>query len=247
LQGTVRLTAAAPAGGFEVSLAPDDTLLTMPAMVRVAEGAASVDFAITTREFDTDTAIPVHVTAAGGGETRVVTVNVLARPLRSLSTVFSFQSPSGDYIGNGQSRSFDTSNANFFGAVSCEYGAIDIWLNQGEYEWNLRFGAPYGTPLRPGTYSNAARQPFQPAGSPGLDVGGEGRGCNRIFGSFTVTDAVYSVSGQIRRFRATFEQRCELPTRPALTGEVSVSDLSSHRNVYVFCPLRSGSLLSAPR
>jgi hypothetical protein len=50
-------------------------------------------------------------------------------------------------------------------------------------------------------------------------VSGEGRGCNELTGSFTVTQAVYggSDSSYLQDFEATFEQHCE-GAEPAMPG-----------------------------
>ena len=74
---------------------------------------------------------------------------------------------------------------------------------------NLTFAAPPGDVLAPGTYSNAARYPFNGT-SPGLSVIGNGRGCNTITGSFTVTEIGFSpVDGSLASFGVTFTQHCE--------------------------------------
>jgi hypothetical protein len=54
-------------------------------------------------------------------------------------------------------------------------------------------------------------------------VSGEGRGCNELTGSYTVTQAVYggSDSSCLQDFEATFEQHCE-GAEPALRGTVSI-------------------------
>ena len=45
--------------------------------------------------------------------------------------------------------------------------------------------------------------------SPGLDVSGQGRGCNTSSGSFVVREAGYGPSGEVVAFAADFEQHCE--------------------------------------
>lgn len=54
-------------------------------------------------------------------------------------------------------------------------------------------------------------------------MSGEGRGCNELTGSYTVTQAVYggSESSYLQDFEATFEQHCEGAT-PALRGTVRI-------------------------
>ncbi len=73
-QGTVTLTAAAPAGGFTVALSDNSTAATVPASVSVAQGATSATFAIPTSAVTTST--PVTITANAGGITRTATLTV---------------------------------------------------------------------------------------------------------------------------------------------------------------------------
>ena len=73
-----------------------------------------------------------------------------------------------------------------------------------------------GAPLAVGKYDNAERAPFATPGHPGLDVSGDGRGCNKIQGSFEVFAISWSVS-ILKSFTATFEQHCD-GIKPALRG-----------------------------
>jgi hypothetical protein len=73
-QGTITLTAAAPAGGFAVSLSSSSAAATVPASVTVAQGATSATVAITTTAVTTST--PVTVTASAGAVTRTATLTV---------------------------------------------------------------------------------------------------------------------------------------------------------------------------
>jgi hypothetical protein len=47
------------------------------------------------------------------------------------------------------------------------------------------------------------------AGHPGLDVSGDGRGCEDIAGSFKVFQVSYDPDGSISRFSAAFQQLCD--------------------------------------
>lgn len=71
---------------------------------------------------------------------------------------------------------------------------------------------------RSAAYENATRYPFQSPTLPGLDVSGDGRGCNTLTGRFDILEISYA-SGQISSFAADFEQHCEGGT-PALFGSV---------------------------
>lgn len=66
------------------------------------------------------------------------------------------------------------------------------------------------------------RNPFEAPGAPGLDFSGDGRGCNKLSGRFTVSEGRYGPQGLIRSLRARFEQHCE-GAAPALRGEVRVT------------------------
>jgi hypothetical protein len=143
----------------------------------------------------------------------------------------SFKGDSGDYISQGKSWSYATSNGDALDVTSSNGTSVHIRINayNGDW-WTLDFDAP-GTSDRPvpgqsavlvpGTYASAHRYPFNGTG-PGLDLSGEGRGCNELTGSFTVTKAVF-VGGYVQAFDATFEQHCEGGT-PAARGEVHISN-----------------------
>jgi len=85
----------------------------------------------------------------------------------------------------------------------------------------MRFAAPQGQTLATGTYDGATRYPFQAPSDPGMDVFGDGRGCNTLTGSFTVTQITFSSGGAVESFDADFEQHCE-GAEPALRGHVHV-------------------------
>jgi hypothetical protein len=85
--------------------------------------------------------------------------------------------------------------------------------------WDLRFAAPAGATITPGVYEGATRWPFQSPTGPGLDVSGDGRGCNTLTGRFVVLEAVVDGLGNLAQFAADYEQHCEGGT-PALFGSV---------------------------
>jgi hypothetical protein len=73
-QGTVTLTAAAPSGGFALTLADNSSAATVPASVTVPQGATSATFAITTATVTAST--PVTLTASAGAVTRTTMLTV---------------------------------------------------------------------------------------------------------------------------------------------------------------------------
>jgi hypothetical protein len=72
--GTVTLTAAAPSGGFVVSLASGNAAASVPSSVSVAQGGTSATFPISTSAVANSTA--VTITASAGGVTRSATLTV---------------------------------------------------------------------------------------------------------------------------------------------------------------------------
>lgn len=128
-------------------------------------------------------------------------------------------SEAGDWVGQGQEQLFTTANSTIGGALrGSTFGAAVYLANT---FWSVGVAAPEGQPLVVGSYSGAYRLPFRPAGSPGLEVYGEGRGCNTLGGYFDVTELAFSSLGEITVFDATFRQHCE-GLAPALYGRIRV-------------------------
>jgi hypothetical protein len=63
-------------------------------------------------------------------------------------------------------------------------------------------------PLKPGRYRDAERAAFASPGHPGLDVAGDGAGCNALHGDFEVHEVEYGASNDVLVFAADFVQRC---------------------------------------
>jgi hypothetical protein len=121
----------------------------------------------------------------------------------------------GDYIGAGQRWVYTPATAVIAAAGSRQHAGFGIDGNNGDW-WYGDFSPAQGDILAPGTYTGAARDAFR-GSSPGLDVSGNGRGCNEITGRFTVTEITFDSSGALRTFGVNFEQHCEGAT-PALRG-----------------------------
>jgi hypothetical protein len=170
----------------------------------------------------------LSLTAAVGG--LLVAGTAHAQPVATGS--LSFSGNPGDYISQGKSYSYSTSKGDALD-VSSSVGRVSVSVKayNGDW-WTLDFDAP-GTPdrpvpgksaaLAPGTYTDAHRYPFNGNG-PGLDLSGDGRGCNELTGSFTVINAVFGPQGQVQTFDARFEQHCE-GGNPAARGEIHISNL----------------------
>jgi len=134
-------------------------------------------------------------------------------------TFLSMSSQPGDWVGQGQTYYITPTTASY--KVTYDGSLIYFWIvepGNGEW-WGVNIAAAPGQPLVEGSYSNAVRAAFRGAGQPGLDVYGDGRGCNEVAGSFNVLRAVYGPNNTVIQFDATFVQYCE-GWMPPLTGEI---------------------------
>lgn len=119
-----------------------------------------------------------------------------------------FDGEGGDYIHPGQDF---LTIARFTDQSSSSHISFDIEPSGAEHGlwWWVDFSSEkLGEPLNLGEYLNAERYPFETYLKPGMDVSGDGRGCNTLTGKFLVTDLRW-VGGTLVRFSASFEQHCE--------------------------------------
>ncbi len=136
----------------------------------------------------------------------------------SVQTSLVMTSDAGDYIGQGQTYSFDLTTGSF--SLNSSESTLTISYGDGANQWwDLDFATPGNAPFTVGTYTGAARAAFKDPSQPGLDVSGDGRGSNTLTASFTVKKVIYGPSNNVVSFWATFEQHSEGAT-PALRGEV---------------------------
>jgi hypothetical protein len=123
-------------------------------------------------------------------------------------------------------KTFTQQEGQFTAVVFLSSGDVANFLSvsfDGTENWNLWFStAQLGIPMQPGFYPKALRASFAPAGHPGLDVSGNGSGCNELKGNFTVFETVLDhtiTPAQVVSFSGKFKQLCE-KRPPALTGSV---------------------------
>lgn len=161
----------------------------------------------------------VAVTFCGLSASPAAAGTVTTKP----ETAFSFVSSPGDYIGGGATRSYTAPDTNV--RVSGTAASVSVWVDAGDEWWSAELAAPRGDQLRPGVYLNAERAAFRTGRSPGLDVGGTGRGCNEVWGSFAVNQIATDAAGAITLFDATFTQHCGSATAPPLKGTVKLNAL----------------------
>ena len=165
----------------------------------------------------------------------VICLSIYASKAQAQVTSLTMNSDSGDYIGQGQFYFFTPADGNFTASQNYDQGvSLSFGTPNFSEWWNLDFAAPNNQLLTVGTYSGAARFPFQASNQPGLSVDGDGRGCNTLTGSFTVLEVSYGSGTAINSFDAIFEQHCEGET-PALRGEIRYN---AHPVVNVTAPSR---------
>jgi hypothetical protein len=132
-------------------------------------------------------------------------------------------SESGDYIGGGQNRVYHPGNAKLSVSGNASYLTVGVSGGQFGDSFSLDFAAPPGQALAPGVYDRAQRAPFREATRPGIDISGDGRGCNEDSGRFEVKDIATAPDGSIQRLWIVYEQHCEGGV-PALFGEVRLNE-----------------------
>lgn len=141
---------------------------------------------------------------------------------------FWMKSEAGDYIGAGRDWEYDESNGTITMSRNYDNG-VNVSINSSDW-WSANFAAPDDVELTTGVYSYAERFPFQNAGVAGLTISGNGRGCNKNYGNFTILSLDWR-NETPTNFKASFEQTCESTTAPLLVGEVAVNAL--HESVPV--------------
>jgi hypothetical protein len=117
----------------------------------------------------------------------------------------------GDYIAGSSEQLYTSADSTVSGSLQQGGDYFRGNAIQGAYIhwWYADIAAPPGQPLAVGSYIRAVRAAFRPAGSPGLDIYGDGRGCNTVTGKFDIDELSFWPSGALRVFQATFENHCE--------------------------------------
>ncbi|MDX3452149.1 hypothetical protein PV396_09390 [Streptomyces sp. ME02-8801-2C] len=138
---------------------------------------------------------------------------------------FAFSGDEGDWPSGGQSYAYSTAAQDRLNiSADNAHNSVHFWLDGANGDWwSLDLAAPAGKTLTPGTYTGATRHPFNEPTQPGLDLGGNGRGCNTLTGEFTISDVEFGPQGYVKKLDAVFEQHCEGST-PAARGEIHINN-----------------------
>ncbi|MFH9863639.1 hypothetical protein [Streptomyces sp. NPDC017202] len=133
-------------------------------------------------------------------------------------TKYSHTSESGDWVGQGGSVAYTPKTATITVEGAAE--TLTVRIENDAVWWTVQLEAPAGEKLHPGVYRDAERAGFTTGRAPGLDVNGQSRGCNRVYGQFAVNQIEADASGAITTLDATYTQRCESADAPVLKGAV---------------------------
>ncbi|MGZ4416169.1 MAG: HYR domain-containing protein [Gaiellaceae bacterium] len=167
--------------------------------------------------------VGVMVVAPSAGATVTVPPGLITVP--SSGTFLYMNSQPGDYIGQGIEQLYTSTDSTITGLLPQGGDTFHASVIQGPFThwWYVNIAAPAGRPLAVGSYTGAFRAPFRPAGSPGLDIYGDGRGCNNLTGQFDINEVSYAPTGELLVFDATFEQHCEGGSA-ALFGRIRIEN-----------------------
>jgi hypothetical protein len=129
-------------------------------------------------------------------------------------TAFTLDSEPLDYVGQGRSQVLTPSNAEVDAVVSQD--SVTLTAEAGSASYTARITPPRGQTLVPGEYSTMR---FADDTHAGLDVSGDGRGCNTSSGVLTIHRIV--ALPVVEEFSATYLQLCDpLRHEGGLSGEL---------------------------
>jgi len=94
------------------------------------------------------------------------------------ATYLYLNSQPGDYVGGGVTQTLTPAEGTF--TVSSASSTVSISFKTPDYSqfWELEFGTPQSMKFGKGQYVGAQRTAFRSPMLPGVDVGGDGRGCD---------------------------------------------------------------------
>jgi hypothetical protein len=151
----------------------------------------------------------------------IATLSLAANARASASTFFALNSQPGDFIGGGITQTFTAADGTF--SVRPVFnGGVNVSFNTANFSsfWSLSFGPLSGQTLVANQeYEGAQRFAFHSPTKPGIEIFGDGRGCNTITGRFLVSDITFASDGSVQTLAVDFEQHCE-GAPPALFGSV---------------------------
>lgn len=87
--------------------------------------------------------------------------------------------------------------------------ASTIYIEFGSY--SIRIDThKLGKSLAGGLYANFKRYGENQPGEPGFDLGGEGHGCSKLFGDFTIISVTFDALGEVTDILGTYQATCDV-------------------------------------
>jgi len=118
------------------------------------------------------------------------------------------ESDFGDYIGQNKSWDFSNANDSVISVVSADEKTAVFDINDSAVSsMRFEFASKTGQNLTKGLYVPAKRYAFRGVDN-GINISGDGRGCNTILGSFYVHEYVVN-NGEVEKAAIDFVQICE--------------------------------------
>jgi hypothetical protein len=125
----------------------------------------------------------------------------------------------GDTIGQGISKTYSSQSA-LFGATGNGEN-VTFAITTLSDTWYINVAAPRGEKMTRHYYPVAERATIRTGRSPGLDIGGNGRSCSQIWGTFAIRQIAYDANGNVTMLDGVFIQRCGSATSPKLTATLA--------------------------
>jgi len=131
----------------------------------------------------------------------------------------------GDYVGRGTEQLYTGADSSIKGLMlpgtpGPDYFSGRIVQANNFHYWSVVITPPPSEALAARSYISA-RRANSPTDHPGLDVSGDGSGCNTLTGKFDVDELSFWPTGDLKIFQATFEQHCS-GAIPALFGRIRI-------------------------
>lgn len=133
---------------------------------------------------------------------------------------FYLHSPTGAFIGNGQSRLFTSADTQFtIGGVTTTGAPLGFTMYNGQDRWDLLLAPPSNmTAFGPGYYGSLKRLIADNPARGGIDFSGASRGCNELSGWYVI-DSISNDAVSITSLTLRFEILCE-GSSPPIHGQL---------------------------
>jgi hypothetical protein len=138
---------------------------------------------------------------------------------------------SGGYV-DGSLTNYQQLNFNSVSFNGLRGGYPTFTMSGSAGSFQAWFAAPAGQALVPGDYEGAQRFDFRSPGAPGIDVFGNGAGCNTNSGDFYVDDITFDSQGNVLTFAAQFAFYCEGETQNPDVGAIAYNENPTFVNGY---------------